>query len=268
MKNAMNQGLNRFDDDSSKAASTLYRDLMAQAAASDETSFVKRGYRGGQLKAYLAGLPPLNQLQKDVLIGSLLGDSTIQYNCRPTAYLKFEQTIRTKEYVNFLYFVFAEFVGTPPRNRIKNGEVVATEFRTYRLRALDFYSNEFYSLDAMGQRKKVVPKNIHRWLNPRSLAIWFMDDGSKGITQSVSATPGYYLHTEGFILPDCRILQEALGKIFHLEVSIVKDDRPQKEKTYYKLYIRTTSARLFTEIIEPFVLPCFKYKLMNIEKDA
>lgn len=82
------------------------------------------------------------------------------------------------------------------------------------------------------------------------LAYWFMDDGCKG-------NNGYILNTQSFSLKEQEVLADALGRKFKFEVNIHKD------RNNYRLYISAKSKDSFTEIIKPYVLPCFFYKLFE-----
>ena len=221
-----------------------------------------KGLRGNALAEYMKPFhaSSISELQHAALVGTLLGDATIQYNHRRLPWYKFEQKVAKKEYVEALYFLFANVVGTPPvLPRMKNGRAVSYMFRTYMWQSLDFYAKQFYRIDSLGNRRKVVPALIHRWLTPQSLAFWFMDDGSKN-------RDGFYFHTEGFTRPDLLCLQQALGRVFHLQVNIHKDKR--KDSIYYKLYIPSKEEEKFQSIIEPFLLPCMKYKFVEKESST
>lgn len=220
-----------------------------------------RDHRGSVLVNYLKQLGDFSSLQKEVLVGILLGDATLRVggtskNCN----LKYDQKIENEDLVHLVYLIFESFVGTPPSVRYKESKKHSLWFRTFRLPQLFFYYGQFYALDANGQRVRGVPRLLHRWITPISLAFWFMDDGSK--------TPyGYVLHTENFLLPDCKYLQQILGKKFGLEVSIQSDKKSSPmagvsfHKTYYKLYINAVSRDKFTKLISPYMLPCMQYKL-------
>ena len=221
-----------------------------------------KGLRGNALAEYMKPFHAggLSDLQKAALIGTLLGDATIQYNHRRLPWYKFEQKAAMKEYVEALYFIFANVVGSPPVHpRMKNGLPVAYMFRTYMWQSLDFYAKQFYTIDSLGNRRKVIPDLIHKWLTPQSLAFWFMDDGSKN-------RDGFYFHTEGVTRPDLLCLQQALGRVFHLQVNIHKDKR--KDSISYQLYIPSKEEEKFQSIIEPFLLPCMKYKFVEKESST
>lgn len=206
--------------------------------------------RGKVLEIYKENLV-LTELQRVVLLGTLLGDASMPKQKNNTNYnIKFEQSIKNEEYINHLYNIFKDWVGTEPKIReIKGGlakERQSIWFRTYRHKNFKFYYNEFYF-----EGKKRVPKLIHRYLTPNVLAYWFMDDGNK-------TKHGYVLNTQAFCLKDQKLLLNALSNL-NLDCSLHKD------KNFFKIYIKAESKLNFTLLIKPFILTCFFYKLHNIE---
>lgn len=247
--------------------------------------------RGAKLQAYLKE-QSLTDLQKTVLIGLLLGDGTLSKNLENgQSNLKIEQadTPRGIEYVEFLYKIFKPWVGTPPKFRYKNQKRHSIWFRTYRMKELEFYREQFYTIDVNGNRRKQIPKLIHKWLNPISLAIWYMDDGGKH-------KYAYYIHSQGFTRSENQCLQEALMTVFGISVTIRRERRNfssqiedvreieeplaeelrepteasketiqeqalENERKYFFLCIPSASRKAFASLVAPYILPGFLYKL-------
>lgn len=188
----------------------------------------------------------LNKLQREVLIGTLLGDSTIPKQKSNNYNVKFEQSIKNKEYIDHLYLIFKDWVGTGPKIRnIKGGganDRQSVWFRTYKHEFFKYYYDIFYD----GGKKK-VPKNIKNLMTPRVIAYWFMDDGTKTIS-------GYILNTQGFILEDQEFLVDVL-KDLGLVCNLWRD------KNSFKIYIMAESKWVFTDLVSSYVLECFYYKL-------
>lgn len=241
-----------------------YKELLS--AETDHLILTKgRGLRGKALQPLLDQFE-LSSVQKNILVGSLLGDSTLQRarNRQPRTYapnvaLKFEQ--KNEEYLRFLYKSFYNLIGTPihVRKNLRDGVHVRAEdiksysVKTYKHPCLQFYAQQFYEIDALGNRRKCVPKLIHRWLNEESLAIWFMDDGSKDRS-------GYYFHTQCYYRYEIVRLQQALGRVFGFETAIHKD------KNSYKLYVGAQSRDAMTHILKSRVVHTLQYKLFSITK--
>nr|YP_009519145.1 hypothetical protein [Caulerpa verticillata]AYC65101.1 hypothetical protein [Caulerpa verticillata] len=211
-----------------------------------------RNLRGKALIEYKNSLK-LSQIQREVLIGTLLGDAIIplRYD-RPTYLVKFEQKISKKAYIEHLYKIFEPFVGQPPKIRnIKGGganDRQSVWFRTYQHPCFKFYYDIFYPQNYICQKRlKRVPKIIHKLLTPRALAYWFMDDGTFKCTKT---NRDYLLCSHSFPLSDQKLLRKALSK-FGIVSNIHRD------KNKYQLYILKSSNYIFVQNIQQFIHPVF-----------
>ena len=77
----------------------------------------------------------LTSEQKEVLIGTLLGDSSMSIRSdKPHYSVKFEQGEAHKDYVDHLYQIFEPYTGSPPSMRFIDSKKTrrAYWFRTYR----------------------------------------------------------------------------------------------------------------------------------------
>ena len=193
----------------------------------------------------------LSQEQKEVLVGVLLGDGCLETQNRGRTYrLKIEQSAQHQAYVRHLYELFKPWVRTGPRKRVRkarNGtETTSCGFSTLSHGAFRFYAHQFYA-----DGKKHVPKLIHRWLTPRGIAYWFMDDGSIKSKQS----RGVIFNTQGFTRPDVERLIEVLKTRFELQAKI----RRQKEGS--QIYVSGHSFERFLKLVDPFLIEDMRYKL-------
>ena len=181
------------------------------------------------LKEYKNSLSAFSLEQHDILIGTLLGDASMQ-KVAPTheSNIKWEQKSSQKDYIFHIYSVFEPFILMVPLLRsIKGGN--AQDRQSYWIRSLRHpffsqYKQLFYKQDDSGKQYKIVPDNIQLLLTPRALAYWFMDDGS-------FSNNSLNLHTQGFKVKDVEKLRNALNKNFSIQSNLHKD------KGSYKLYI-------------------------------
>ena len=91
----------------------------------------------------------LNQVQKEVLVGTLLGDASIPLDRgNPRFSVKFAQKSASADYIQHLYDLFKDFVGTPPRvQNIRGGGArnrQSLRFQTYSHSEFKFYDSIFY----------------------------------------------------------------------------------------------------------------------------
>ena len=202
-----------------------------------------------ELEAYKARLK-LTPEQKEVLIGLMLGDGHLETQNRGRTYrLKIEQSEKHRAYVQHLYRLFEAWVRTPPQPKVvrSRGHVSRNWwFQTLSHGAFRFYAQQFYQ-----DGRKHVPRLIHRWLTPRALAYWFMDDGSIKSGQSKAVL----FNTQGFERNEVQRLCEVLQEKFALEA------KPRKQREGWQIYISGRSYETFRALIEPYLIPEMRYKL-------
>jgi hypothetical protein len=186
----------------------------------------------------------LTSIQHSILIGSILGDGSLRkQNNRLNALLEVNHSYKYKEYVDWKYSHFKDFVLTKPKARLTNGNRIAYRFTTQSLPIFTEYYSYFYK-----NGKKYIPDKIN--LDPLSLAVWFMDDGSK-------SRNSLYLNTQQFSISEQMKLQRLLLEVFNLKSTLNKD------KSYFRIRITTGSSKIFKDITSPYICNCFKYKLTN-----
>lgn len=194
----------------------------------------------------------LNDVQKSILVGTLLGDGHLETQDKGKTYrLKLEHQIAQRDYLEWIYNQFKEWSPGGIRSRIKKNGYEYVLFDTYSHGAFRFYAQQFYP-----SGKKEIPKLIEKLLDPIALAIWFMDDGSWKSDKHKT----FIIHTLGYSKNDLELVQKILKKKFELETSL----HAQKGK-YWRLYIRSESAKKFKDLIELYTsqIPSMQKKMGN-----
>ena len=187
----------------------------------------------------------LSDLQRETLVGLLLGDAHLETQNRGRTYrVKFEYSAKHSEYATHLYELFRDWVLTPPQTKVDDTHDNVW-FQTVSHPSFRFYAHQFYD-----GKKKVVPKNIHRFLTARSIAYWYMDDGSVKSRES----KGVIFNTQCYTRNEIARLITTLNK-FNLECS----EREQKEGL--QIYISGSSYETFRNIVDPYILPSMRYKI-------
>jgi len=133
-------------------------------------------------------------------------------------------------------------------NPRRNLREVSWYFHTKSSKELGILYQYFYK-----NKVKILPQDIFKLLNPRSLAIWFMDDGSNNRT-------GLTLNTHSFPKKDQEHITRFLLENYSIETHIVKD------RTKWKIAIGKDKKR-FLEIVKPFVIPSMIYKVVYPRND-
>ena len=206
--------------------------------------------RSKEIEAQKAKLE-LTPTQREIVVGILLGDACLETaNLGRTFRLKVEQSAHHEAYVRHLRAVLGPWVLSGPRRRTKTARTgaatVSWAFNTVSHSSFRFYAQQFYPLG-----KKRVPKLIHRWLTPRGLAYWFMDDGSAKSSQSKAVL----FNTQGFEPADVERLVGVLNVQFQLAA------KPRRQSDGLQIFVSGKSFEQFRELVDPYVVPEMRYKL-------
>jgi hypothetical protein len=104
--------------------------------------------------------------------------------------------------------------------------------------------------------KKVIDPHMLTMLDAEALAIIFMADGSRvQDKRSPESKPNYTLNTKGFSYGDNWLLKKTIKDIFDIEFNI------NRQNNYWYLRLRAKDVEKFEQIVSPFILPSFSYKL-------
>ena len=210
-----------------------------------KSTMLKQFTNSNWLKQYKLTLN-LSQIQKDVLIGTVLGDGSLKVSrSGKAAQLQICHSFSSKEYVFWKKQVFNNWVFCEPRYYQINNSLI---FRTVSHPMIYEYMKAFYT-----GKVRIVPKNITNILKSNlSLAVWFMDDGNGYLRNSA-----YRISTYAFGLEGNMSLKNCLRQNFGLDVSICRDSKG------YQIYVPISngSALRFKSLIEPYILPSMRYKI-------
>ena len=192
----------------------------------------------------------LSQYQKEILLGLILGDGTLEKNGKNVR-LRVEHGIKQKDYLWWKYEKLKEFTKSPPRmvkvrDKRTGKENIKWHFSTVCLPELNEYREKFYKKD-----RKKVPKDIEKYLvSPLSLAVWFMDDGYKR-----NDCQAFRFNTDCFPLSDQYLLRKCLKRNFNLSVRI------HKKNNAWNLYIPASESEKLVKLVKPYLHASFSYKI-------
>ena len=195
----------------------------------------------------------LSKRQKEILIGMILGDGHLEKLYTPEiGRLKVEHSYKQREYVDWLYEEFKDWVRTKPKRKLKkvwNKIHCNYGFSTYGHRLLGYFQKEFYR-----ERKKVIPSSLIKNITPLVLAVWYMDDGSIKSNRH----KGIFLNTQSFNDCDVRKLQKILENKFGILSSTRKDEKGEQ------IYIGGKLGEKFVNVIRPYIIPSMRYKIPKV----
>lgn len=213
----------------------------------------------------------LSNNQRQILVGTLLGDAHLRANKNKSKYQYVVlQSDQHKEYVFHLYEIFKNYTLQPPKmytfkdKRFPGRVYTRWSFYTTFQECFRFYGHQFYSDNPEQQngeidhkerdsyrRRKTVPKLIHKWLTPRAIAYWYMDDGAQKWKNNKL---GYRFCTDNLTLSEIDRLTLTLREKYLLKTSI------QKKGNGFRIYISSESYCILKKLIFAFLIPGMIYK--------
>lgn len=176
--------------------------------------------------------------QRMLLIGSLLGDGYLDKTTRGYS-LRIHHGISQKKYVDFKYSLIRSFVNSLPK---QSGN--AYYFRTVSHPFLVQLRKQFYD-----KNQKILPRSfLVSNFDSFALAIWIMDDGTRDGNQ-------LRINTQSFTLEENLWLTHFLQATLGLIATVNKD------KSKYRLRIKTSSMQLLKDLVLSYIIPSMLYKL-------
>lgn len=207
--------------------------------------------RSNQIEKYKKTLK-LSELQKEVLVGTLLGDGCLETQNNGRTYrLKVEHSLQQKKYVDWKYEVFKSWVLTEPK--IRKYSAFGLDRNNYRFSTVSNGSFRFYAQQFYQNSKKIIPKLISKLLTPLALAVWFMDDGSTKSNQHKALV----IHSQSFSKFDLQRVIKVLENKFQIKSVL----RKRQDGSGYVIYLLSETIDKFIPLIGEYILPSMKYKL-------
>jgi recombination protein RecA len=178
----------------------------------------------------------------------MLGDGSIKQDGRMSAYFREEHARDQKAYVKWKEKAFGNLCRKSSDNAHGYG------FSTIALHELAEVRAKFYSEN---RRYKHITTELLRALNPLSLAVWYLDNGTNGPRSPRTHSKTIYLHklTE----KECRAFEAVFAEKFNLKCTI-------------KYYPKGASSRIsffgaeadkLEDIIRPYCHASMAYKLYD-----
>lgn len=204
----------------------------------------------------------LTQIQKDLIVGTILGNGNLQtFNGQTWRYKAIHKAAH-ESYIFHKYNILKEYCNTEPKyssfiDPQTKSLYSRFTFQTLVINDLRYYGKLFYEQDTNLSWKKKIPKNIASLLTAQSLAYWYMDDGAlkwRGKSNAVR------LCTDSFSPSEIILLKKTLEEKFLLKISIQKKDNIQR------LSILDESYAKLKDLILPYLIPSMYYKFPDGKK--
>lgn len=210
------------------------------------------------LKQYKSQLKGLTPLQFETGVGLILGDAYIRSRDGGQTYcMQFEW--KNEAYINHVCKLYDEWVLSSPHKKLRihvpNGpEVVTWGAQTFKHKAF----NELAELFIINNKKHIIPDLVNKYVTPRSLAYWFIDDGGKWDYNKNSNNKSIILNTQSFSIKEVQYLIDGLNTKFNLNSSM----KFNKNKPI--IFIPSNNYKHYYNLIIPYIIPEIKYKLPTL----
>lgn len=188
-------------------------------------------------------LPDFTQAQKEMIIGTLLGDGCLLRNSAGNAHLQLAQSVKQRAYLDYKHAFLAPFsrpINTHKRLDTRSNCVYETHrFHTVCHPWLTYVREQLYP-----ENKKQLVPFVDSWLSPRALAFWYMDDGTciRGSTFSICTVS---------------FAEEDVARVTKLVCTMGLDAWVWKGR----IMISARSKYKLRELIGPYVPESMQYKL-------
>jgi recombination protein RecA len=192
-----------------------------------------------------------NQEQKDMIVGTVLGDGCISPHGRKNKSYRLivGHCEKQKDFLLWKKSILGNLVNTVSQRKDKRKNSIMYNFATITHDEFGFYRDLFYK-----DNKKIIKNELIQYLSPLSLAVWFLDDGSlyKNVNMRIA--------TDSFSKDENEKLQFMLKVKFDID-SKIHEYKRLNNKYYYMSFNKNNSIKM-TEIITPYVVDNMKYKLI------
>ena len=198
----------------------------------------------------------LNNKQKELIYGSLLGDGHVAKHHEGVNSCRFveKHSIKQHEYLLEKVNILRNFISSEVRiidnsknKSFSNG--LSCEFQTVLHKEFIPFREMFY---CYGYKK--IP---YFELKPFSLAIWYFDDGSIDTSRKNQKFVATF-HTEDFDHESIEVCQQMLSDFFGIDSFVVC-----YKKKYNLIRLNSQSTKKLLDIVRTYPMPSMGYKLAN-----
>lgn len=191
--------------------------------------------------------------KNDIVIGSLLGDASIDKNGR----IEIFHSVKQKEYTLWLMNLYSKYFKVHYKERICKNKLINKEYPQvgFRTSATDY--TKLVRMFFYCPQKTVNMKQLKK-LSPLGIAIWYMDDGCLSFMKNKNGDirgRQIILNTQGFSYKENEIIVEYFKETWGIEWNICKD------KDKFRLWLNGTQGKKFINIIKEYIPECMYYKI-------
>lgn len=187
-----------------------------------------------------------SQIQKEILIGKLLGDGSFSSNKR---HIQYTHKLDHKEYSDFINLSLTDAYSNSLLDKNLNSFSKKIKYKSWT-KSFQWVKN--LSKEMLVDNIKIIPKSLIDKITPLSLAILYMDDGN--LTENDKQNPRMHFSICNYDKESCLNLQSVFTN-FNIKTTITNSDG------YNYLHISASSVDNFCELIKNYIPKVMQYKL-------
>ena len=184
------------------------------------------------------------------VVGMVLGDAHIRAK-RYT--LAIRHSIRQEAYLCYKAGLLEQLQKSPIRVvRFNNSGYPGVQIETRQQPLYRRLRKLFY--EASG--KKCVTRKVLDYLDPRGIAIWYMDDGSVSAKRRRGKVHAYELTLNTYLPRDeNELIIQYFAEMWNVQFGL------NSSKGKWRLRMGTRKARQFAQLIAPYIISTMRYKI-------
>jgi len=193
----------------------------------------------------------LSSLQRDILVGTILGDAFLQKTGERNARLRLEQGAKQKSYLLWKVRNLSQLFQGKPKYLERIHPITR---RTY-----EYWRHQSQSMPELGALRRIfypggrkaIPENLEDFLrSPMVFAVWYMDDGYYYPRDRVS-----YLYLGNVTRSEAEIASRALKMRYNLYGRVLA------KKKGFAIYFSPSETKKLSSLIRGYMIDQFRYKL-------
>lgn len=207
----------------------------------------------------------ITSFNKSILIGSLLSDSSIEKNKNWAPRIRFEHSIKSIEYIMYLYFRLSILLGANIplliKRTLRGKTHYSVYFRTRQLKCLEEFYNLFYKKVNTKYVKSLSPQ-LYDYFDDIAFAHWIMGDGSKINSGLVICTDSFDIKSI-ILLMNILIIKYDINPIILKHTSyLISDIKKENKSMKNRILISNEDMKKIKDRVRPYFINCYSYKLL------
>jgi hypothetical protein len=223
-----------------------------------ESTFSTVGALGGHSNIHRSSDIELTDIQKQVILGSLLGDMWIYRNGHEGLNPEFgvKHSSKQKDYILWKYETLQNLARGEPKEFDGGGYGEGTRMLSFQSKSLPCLIPIFNATHRDG-RKCITKEWLDMINHPIAIAVWFMDDGCSDSKYRFSFALGRST------MEECFALQSFMRDVWDIETTVYNHIGKvgQRDNIQRYLFVSKQNITKLQDLIKPYIIPSMMYKI-------